>query len=255
MRGSLSRSQIEKLGIRLVQDEQPADEDLDLLHQLLMDYSEVLGDAIALVSGELGISPSSRVKSTGTILEKLERYGGSWLKSIQDLAGMRIVGAFDRNGQDALVEQVVGLFGRERRVPKIVDRRLNPMYGYAAVHVIAFPDGVPIEIQVRTRWQHEWAELFEKLADRVGRGIRYGEPPSHWRTPDELKDEAPAARTLYELSYSLRVAVVDQAVTLAALIASVEKAEVAAPDIAQLDRYRQRVREGLDRVQQNLGRL
>jgi hypothetical protein len=39
-----------------------------------------------------------------------------------------------------------------------------------------FPDGFPVEIQVRTRLQHEWAELFEKLADQLGRGIRYGEP-------------------------------------------------------------------------------
>jgi ppGpp synthetase/RelA/SpoT-type nucleotidyltranferase len=52
------------------------------------------------------------------------------------------------------------------------------MCGYAAVHVIVFPEGTPIEIQIRTAWQHEWAELFEKLADLVGRGIRYGEPPA-----------------------------------------------------------------------------
>lgn len=38
-----------------------------------------------------------------------------------------------------------------------------------------------MEIQLRTKLQHEWANLFEKLADRVGRGIRYGEPPERWR--------------------------------------------------------------------------
>ncbi|MGH3722296.1 MAG: hypothetical protein ACRDRI_26350 [Pseudonocardiaceae bacterium] len=38
-----------------------------------------------------------------------------------------------------------------------------------------------MEIQLRTQLQHEWVDLFEKLADRVGRGIRYGEPPEHWR--------------------------------------------------------------------------
>jgi ppGpp synthetase/RelA/SpoT-type nucleotidyltranferase len=53
------------------------------------------------------------------------------------------------------------------------------MQGYRAVHVIAYPDGYPIEIQIRTEWQHLWAEWFERLADRYGRGIRYGEPPAH----------------------------------------------------------------------------
>jgi hypothetical protein len=28
----------------------------------------------------------------------------------------------------------------------------------SAVHVVVFPHGVPVEIQVRTRWQHEWAD-------------------------------------------------------------------------------------------------
>ena len=31
--------------------------------------------------------------------------------------------------------------------------------------------------QVRTEWQHLWAEWFARLADQYGRGIRYGEPP------------------------------------------------------------------------------
>jgi ppGpp synthetase/RelA/SpoT-type nucleotidyltranferase len=57
----------------------------------------------------------------------------------------------------------------------VIDRRLKPVQGYRAVHIVAFPDGFPIEVQVRTRLQHDWAELFEKLADVLGRGIRYGE--------------------------------------------------------------------------------
>jgi hypothetical protein len=49
--------------------------------------------------------------------------------------------------------------------------------GYRAVHVIVYPGSFPIGIQVRTRWQHQWAEWYERLADQYGRGIRYGEPP------------------------------------------------------------------------------
>jgi len=72
---------------------------------------------------------------------------------------MRIVGEFDRRGQDELVEGIVALFGDGNRAPKVVDRRAEPMHWYRAVHVIVFPEGAPVEIQVRTGWQHEWAEF------------------------------------------------------------------------------------------------
>jgi len=78
-----------------------------------------LADAVARVKERLGIVPTSRVKNTGTILEKLERFGGSWLKSIEDLAGMRIVGRFDRDGQDEVVAQLVALFEGDDRAPKL----------------------------------------------------------------------------------------------------------------------------------------
>lgn len=90
MRLSLSRSQIEQLGKRLVLGPEPDPDDLEALHGLLRGYGEVLGEAVATVREQTGFAPTARVKNTGTILEKLDRYGGSWLKSLQDLAGMRI---------------------------------------------------------------------------------------------------------------------------------------------------------------------
>jgi ppGpp synthetase/RelA/SpoT-type nucleotidyltranferase len=179
----LSKSQIDRLGSRLVRGGERTDEDLDLLHQLLLDRSRQLDRAETRVREGLGMVPTSRVKNTETILEKLRRGGGAGLKSVQDLAGMRIVGDFDRRGQDKLTEQIVALFGDGERAPKVVDRRAEPMHGYRAVHAVVFPDGAPIEIQVRTRWQHQWAEFFEKLADLVGRGIRYGELPERSAQP------------------------------------------------------------------------
>jgi ppGpp synthetase/RelA/SpoT-type nucleotidyltranferase len=182
--GPLSNAQIERLGKRLIAAEAPADEDLQLLHELLLARSEQLETAIGRVRA-LGLSPTSRVKNTGTILEKLRRQGGWALGGMQDLAGMRVVGEFDRNGQDDVVALLREAFVEDERRPKVIDRRVAPMHGYRAVHVIVFPEGAPIEIQVRTAWQHEWAELFEKLADRVGRGIRYGEPSRGARSPEE----------------------------------------------------------------------
>jgi hypothetical protein len=73
----LSNSQINKLGVRLVERDPPSADDLELLHVLLASYSEALATAVAKVGTALGLVPSARVKNTGTIIEKLARSGGS----------------------------------------------------------------------------------------------------------------------------------------------------------------------------------
>jgi len=101
------------------------------------------------------------------------------LSQMQDLAGVRIVVHGGWAAQDEVVETLRALFPNS----KIKDRRREPQHGYRAVHVICELDGRRVEIQVRTLLQHEWAELFEKLADRWGRQIRYGEKPNDPNTP------------------------------------------------------------------------
>jgi ppGpp synthetase/RelA/SpoT-type nucleotidyltranferase len=240
----LSKSQVERLGKRLVASDQPEDADLQLLHEVLLSRSGALEVAIARVRDHLQLAPTSRIKNTGTIFEKLRRSGGSGLKSMQDLAGMRIVGTFDRRGQDEITQRVCVLFADEKRAPKIIDRRVAPMHGYAAVHVVVFPDDAPIEIQIRTAWQHEWAELFEKLADLVGRGIRYGEPPQRWSPPSEIVATHQTSRLHGPVDYDVRVSMVEIARELAEIIDIVETDEVIAVDDPERDTRRQ----GVDRV-------
>jgi hypothetical protein len=225
-----------------------------MLQVLLGFYSEVLEIAVTRVSTGVGVLPTSRVKNTGTILEKLERHGGSWLKSIQDLAGMRIVADVNRSGQDELVRRVVAEFSEESRTPRVVDRREVPSHGYTAVHVVVFPDGIPVEVQVRTRLQHEWAEMFEKLADRVGRGIRYGNPPDHWdkkvralEPKDLSQEQRDSLKELYDLAYELRVVMVKEAITAGKLIGAVEAAEAEMAE-DEIDEYRRKIAEALARL-------
>jgi hypothetical protein len=60
--------------------------------------------------------------------------------------------------------------------------------------------------------------MFEKMADRFGRGIRYGEQPDHWR--DELsfvdlpERQRELANELYQASYAVRTAMVESALTI-----------------------------------------
>jgi ppGpp synthetase/RelA/SpoT-type nucleotidyltranferase len=166
------------LGKRLVSSERAEPEDIEQLHRLLGAYGPVLAAAVELVAAKVGVVPSSRVKTTGTLIEKLRRNGGHTLSSIHDLGGMRLVVPGGRVEQDRIVDGVRELFSEAARMPKVIDRRANPVEGYRAVHVIIYPDGYPIEVQVRTQWQHLWAEWFERLADQYGRGIRYGDPPA-----------------------------------------------------------------------------
>jgi ppGpp synthetase/RelA/SpoT-type nucleotidyltranferase len=252
MRLPFTKSQVEKLGVRLISTPKVESDALNDLHTLLGAYSEALKETADRVRGELGVPATARVKNTGTILEKLDRYGGSWLKSIQDLAGMRIVGDFDRDGQDVLVARIVDLFSEEKRPPKIVDRRAAPVHGYRAVHVVVFPDGIPIEVQVRTRRQHEWAELFEKLADRLGRGIRYGEPPAHWLSEAERAVGSDKLRATYESEFAVREQEVELATRLADLIAALEQAECAIPDEPEVVALRRSVDEAMTAFQKLL---
>lgn len=68
-------------------------------------------------------------------------------------------------------------FPADPREPEYKDRRAEPSHGYRAVHVLVCVDGVRIEIQIRTLAQHMWANMMERLADRLGRQIRYGGAP------------------------------------------------------------------------------
>jgi ppGpp synthetase/RelA/SpoT-type nucleotidyltranferase len=174
----LSKSALERLGRRLVAGDQPQQGDIERLHMLLAAYRPVLASSVDRVSASVGLVPSSRVKTTATILEKLRRNGGHTLSSIHDLAGMRLVVSGGRVEQDRTAEQIREAFLDGARPPRMIDRRAQPVQGYRAVHVIVYPNGYPIEVQVRTEWQHLWAEWFERLADQYGRGIRYGDPPS-----------------------------------------------------------------------------
>lgn len=162
-----TKSQIDKLGIRLREDQ--TEDDL-----LRLDvYRHSFGDAYRAVMGaldlEMGLNPTGRPhKTTGSIVEKLRREK-TRLSSMQDIAGCRIVVPTCAD-QDQTVQRIRDRF----QDSKSVDRRNDPSHGYRAVHVVVQLNGKLIEVQVRTELQHAWAELSEKLADLLGIDVKYG---------------------------------------------------------------------------------
>ncbi|MCE5231106.1 hypothetical protein LLG95_16135 [bacterium] len=169
----LSKSKIDQLGERL---KRGASSEADLI--LLDDYRQSFGEAyeqvlrtvaIILHERKMGTAPTGRAaKSTESIIAKLRRESIR-LSQMQDIAGCRVV-VQDVIEQDKLVKLFSGLIFVDKTV---IDRRDKPSHGYRAVHVIARMLGKPVEIQIRTRLQHLWAELSEKFSD-IDPNIKYG---------------------------------------------------------------------------------
>lgn len=169
----VSKSQLDKLGDRLRDSGEADAADLDLLEEVLTGYHGALQVIIGRLR-ELGCDPTHRLKTTSTIIGKLRRDRSSSLKSVHDLAGARVIVAGDLDLQDAEVRRFCATSPETERAPVVIDRRSDPRAGYRAVHVIVRVDGIPVEVQFRTDLQDSWAQLFETLADRWGRQIRYG---------------------------------------------------------------------------------
>jgi ppGpp synthetase/RelA/SpoT-type nucleotidyltranferase len=132
---------------------------------------------------------TARPKTIDTLVQKLRRERGMKLDEVQDLAGVRIDAEITLDVQTQLAEEIAAHFGERSRVRDLRDK---PHSGYRAVHVwLRLPAG-RVEIQVRTVAQSEWANTYERLGDRFGRGVRYGEIPD---------DEE--ARALVELMHNL----------------------------------------------------
>lgn len=174
-------NELRQLGKRLATGSASA-EDWSLYDRVIAYYDGVTGRTRAVVSAiewatvvgrDVRVDVTSRTKTRTTLLEKLRRTPGVGLGHVRDISGVRLVGDLTLREQDLVAAHLQSRMGDP--ASKVVDRRAEPLQGYRAVHVIVKVDGVYVEIQIRTRLQAAWADLFERLADAWGRGIRYGE--------------------------------------------------------------------------------
>jgi hypothetical protein len=167
-----SRSRLDRLGEKLAREGLTDDEQAEI--DEFRDSHDAAIVEVQRALAELGYESTARLKNLGTIAEKLSREH-TRLTTIEDIAGARLVIDGGRFEQDQAVEQIVNRFPGAR----VKDRRVQPSHGYRAVHVIVDVNGRRVEIQVRTAGQDQWAQIAERLGDRWGRQIRYGQPPDH----------------------------------------------------------------------------
>ncbi len=170
---ALSKTQVDRLGQRL-KDGSHTEDDLRLLDEYRGTFTEAY-EAVLQLLRRRGSSPTGRLKTTGSIAEKLRRESIR-LSQVQDIAGCRVIvgGVVD---QDRLVARLRTDFPSAN----VIDRRESPSHGYRAVHVIVAISKKMIEIQVRTSLQHLWAELSEKSSDVLDPAIKYGGGEKFWR--------------------------------------------------------------------------
>lgn len=120
------------------------------------------------------IEVSQRLKRTPTIIDKLRREPRMKLGRMADVGGCRAV------LQD--LDELARVCERYERTPdrivRIRDYIEEPkLDGYRAVHIYARYDARLIEVQLRTRIQHEWAYTVETIASRLGLDIKGGAGP------------------------------------------------------------------------------
>lgn len=132
--------------------------DLILLDSYRRSFGPAYESVVQTIRDRMGLEPSGRpAKSTNSLIEKLKRESIR-LTQVQDISGCRIV-VPDVREQDRVVDSLVNLFPLAR----VTDRRRKPSYGYRAVHVVVEVLGKPVEIQVRTMFQHIWEKFRRSM--------------------------------------------------------------------------------------------
>jgi putative GTP pyrophosphokinase len=163
----LTISQLNKIGERLRRNLETED-DLRSLDEFRLSFQPAYDEVFAELS-QIGLNPGGRPqKTTLSIIAKLNRER-TRLSRMQDIAGCRVV-VDNMFAQDRVVDDLRGRW----KDALVHDRRVKPSYGYRAVHMVVTIKEHPVEIQVRTSLQHDWASTTEKLSDVVHPDIKYG---------------------------------------------------------------------------------
>lgn len=149
---------------------------------------------------------SQRLKRVPRIIRKLQRTvsspgGRTTLARLEDIGGVRAV--LQDGGEVERVRQRI-----EARWGATIKRRRNYIddpkpIGYRAVHLVVVRDDRPIEIQLRTRGQQQWADAAESADARLaGRGVNLKDSDG----PAEMVEYFSAAGDLiYRREYGLEI--------------------------------------------------
>ena len=117
---------------------------------------------------------AERLKRQARIVEKLTRLQRMELSRMQDIAGCRAT----LPDQDAAYRVLERIRHHKSRVLRVDDYVADPKpSGYRAIHAIVERKGAPVEIQLRTLRQQQWAMHVEDLDTVHGVQLKSDEGP------------------------------------------------------------------------------
>lgn len=183
---ALTRSKIDRAGAALAKDEFRNVEDLVELEDAFDEYRKSHLEPLSETTLELqawlneyghDYYIAQRLKRKPQIIRKLNRLSVR-LTQLQDIGGCRII--VEKN---ELVDQLVQFLKEkieqkgELRLTRITDYREKgrDITGYRSVHLILERDGKKLELQIRSRIQHYWAESIERTSVIYGHHLKEGE--------------------------------------------------------------------------------
>jgi len=151
---------------------------------------DACANALLTRMSDLDVAPiiAQRLKRLPRIVEKIEQFAGMKVARMQDIAGVR---AIVRSVAD--VDHVVASFQDAPNETLTITRTdnyiLNPKdNGYRSVHLVfkykgttpSAYDGLSVELQIRTEWQHLWASAVETAGMWTGQRIKYDQGDPEW---------------------------------------------------------------------------
>jgi GTP pyrophosphokinase len=115
-----------------------------------------------------------RLKRMPQIIIKLGRFPSMRLTQMEDIGGCRAV-LQDPAEVDAVARRIEAKWKIRYRNDYREDGK--PGTGYRALHYVVVRRGLLIEVQLRTKMQHEWAEIVERTASRLAYDLKDGQGP------------------------------------------------------------------------------
>jgi hypothetical protein len=120
------------------------------------------------------VRPVQRLKQPPRMIDKLHKKPSMRLCQMEDIGGVRCV----VNN----LSEVYKVAERLRRLDRVMyeddANEADRASGYRALHMIVGYEGHRVEIQLRTEYQHHWAEHVEELDDFLGTNLKDSDGPA-----------------------------------------------------------------------------
>lgn len=182
----ISKSRIDRAGAAFAKDDFKSAEELIELEEIFDEYRKAHLQPLSETTLELQRWLSAydsdyyiaqRLKRKPQIIRKLNRLSVR-LTQLQDVGGCRIIVDKDTDVDQlhAFIENRVNAQSN-LKIDRITDYREKgrDITGYRALHILLYRSGYKLELQIRSRIQHYWAESIERTSVIYGYHLKEGE--------------------------------------------------------------------------------